>query len=115
VPDTDGDGIPDPSDNCPFVSNATQVNSDALPAGDACQCADLNEDGVVDDLDVGLARAHVVGKGPPLSAPALARCNMIEPSAGVAGCDIADVFLLRRAAAGHQATAGTLCEIYGAP
>jgi hypothetical protein len=40
---------------------------------------------------------------------------MIEPSAGVAECDIADVFLLRRAAAGHQATAGTLCEIYGAP
>jgi hypothetical protein len=68
---------------------------------------------VVDDLDVGLARGHVVGASPPLSAPALARCNLIEPSANEANCDVADVFVLRRLAAGHQSSAGTLCEAYG--
>jgi len=34
--DTDGDGVPDPLDNCPSVPNASQTNSDADQLGDAC-------------------------------------------------------------------------------
>jgi uncharacterized repeat protein (TIGR01451 family) len=34
--DTDGDGVPDRFDNCPFVSNPTQSNADGDPRGDAC-------------------------------------------------------------------------------
>jgi hypothetical protein len=34
--DTDGDGIPDTSDNCPDVANADQTNSDDDELGDAC-------------------------------------------------------------------------------
>jgi hypothetical protein len=113
LPDTDSDGIPDVADNCPFVPNEFQENEDSLPAGDACQCGDLNEDGVVDSLDEDLARGHVVGKTvPPFN---LDRCNMIEPSGGAAECDVADVFVLRRVVAGAQPTAGTLCTIYAAP
>ena len=35
-PDTDGDGRPDSSDNCPTVSNANQANADGDSRGDAC-------------------------------------------------------------------------------
>jgi uncharacterized repeat protein (TIGR01451 family) len=34
--DTDADGVPDRSDNCPSVSNPTQSNADGDPLGDAC-------------------------------------------------------------------------------
>jgi hypothetical protein len=36
VTDTDGDGIPDSSDNCPTVSNPNQANADGDSLGDAC-------------------------------------------------------------------------------
>jgi PKD domain/Thrombospondin type 3 repeat len=36
VIDTDGDGVPDSSDNCPSVANPGQANSDADGLGDAC-------------------------------------------------------------------------------
>ena len=34
--DDDGDGVADASDNCPLVANADQANSNASPAGNAC-------------------------------------------------------------------------------
>ncbi len=34
--DSDGDGVPDVSDNCPTVSNPTQTNSDSDTLGNAC-------------------------------------------------------------------------------
>lgn len=37
VLDTDGDGVPDPSDNCPQVANADQRDCDADATGDACE------------------------------------------------------------------------------
>ena len=36
LPDTDGDGITDASDNCPSVANVSQTNSDSDVLGDAC-------------------------------------------------------------------------------
>ena len=63
--DTDGDGVPDESDNCPAVSNAGQSDRDFDTLGDACdplpdyQCfptgpevhdgTDNNCDGVIDE------------------------------------------------------------------
>ena len=40
--DTDSDGIPDHSDNCPTVSNPSQTDTDQDTEGDAC---DLDDDG----------------------------------------------------------------------
>jgi hypothetical protein len=52
-PDTDGDGIPDASDNCPTVPNPGQVNSDGDTYGDACDnCQTVtNQDQLDSDSD----------------------------------------------------------------
>lgn len=60
IPDSDNDGIPDPVDNCPDISNSDQTDSDHDGFGDACDnCPnhenqaqnDVNQDGVGDACD----------------------------------------------------------------
>ena len=48
--DSDGDGVPDPDDNCPTVSNPSQADNDLDGVGDACD-PDDDDDGVGDDSD----------------------------------------------------------------
>ncbi len=48
--DTDGDGVADPSDNCPAVANPDQANTDGDTMGNACDDDDDN-DTVVDSSD----------------------------------------------------------------
>ena len=48
--DTDNDGVPDVSDNCPLTSNSDQANNDDDSEGDACDDDDDN-DGVNDSED----------------------------------------------------------------
>ena len=47
APDGDADGVIDSLDNCPTVSNASQLNTDADGQGDACDTDDDN-DGLTD-------------------------------------------------------------------
>ncbi|HBG59943.1 MAG TPA: FG-GAP-like repeat-containing protein [Anaerolineaceae bacterium] len=50
-PDDDNDGVLDEADNCPFVANPDQLNSDADTYGDACDPLldqDTDGDGIVD-------------------------------------------------------------------
>lgn len=49
--DSDADGVPDVTDNCSQVSNASQVDTDADLLGNACD-ADFNNDGVINFLDL---------------------------------------------------------------
>ncbi len=51
--DSDGDGVPDTSDNCPNVSNPNQEDSNGNGIGDACESSnnDADGDGVEDDVD----------------------------------------------------------------
>ena len=44
LPDGDDDGVPDSEDNCPTISNPSQVNSDDDLLGDACDDDDDNDD-----------------------------------------------------------------------
>jgi YD repeat-containing protein len=50
TPDTDNDGIGDPTDNCPLDANASQRDLDGDGHGDACD-EDVDNDAVPDDLD----------------------------------------------------------------
>ncbi|MBI3965182.1 MAG: thrombospondin type 3 repeat-containing protein [Chloroflexi bacterium] len=50
VRDGDGDGVPDPRDNCPAVANADQKNNDGDSLGDVCDPDDDN-DGTPDSTD----------------------------------------------------------------
>jgi alpha-tubulin suppressor-like RCC1 family protein len=45
--DTDGDGIPNITDNCPNVKNPTQADCDGNGVGDACEL-DCNRNGIAD-------------------------------------------------------------------
>jgi len=49
IPDDDEDGIPNEVDNCPFVPNPEQEDTDGNGIGDACQ--DVDGDGILDILD----------------------------------------------------------------
>jgi hypothetical protein len=97
-------------DNCPFVPNSSQTNSDSLPAGDACQCGDVNNDFIVDGLDVQIARENLVGA--TLSGDFdLGRCDMT----GTAECGVDDIFIIDRMAQGLPVGLQNACDAYSAP
>jgi YVTN family beta-propeller protein len=124
-PDHDDDGVCDGGsaldgtctagpDNCPFIWTAgqDQANSDALPAGDVCQCGDVDNDGQVTAADAIIAREHLVGA--TLSGPfVVERCNVIGPSdGGASDCDVADIYVLQRFLAGESVTVENGCRAY---
>ncbi len=49
--DTDGDGVADIADNCPFHPNPTQTDTDGDALGNACD-ADDDNDGVPDSFEI---------------------------------------------------------------
>jgi hypothetical protein len=49
--DSDGDGVPDLYDNCPYTANPDQKDSVGNGIGDACRCGDVNNDGLVNIAD----------------------------------------------------------------
>lgn len=48
-PDRDGDGIPDPNDNCPDVFNPDQLDSNGDGIGDACESSATGGDNTAGD------------------------------------------------------------------
>jgi hypothetical protein len=112
VPDGDGDGFCDTEDNCPFVYNVGQTNSDFLPAGDACQCGDIDGDSRVYPSDLALARAHLMGK---TITGDITYCNVVgdyAPAEDGSDCDVADIYALSRYIAGETVTLGNVCKPY---
>jgi len=97
--DADGDGVADAADNCAFQANPSQsddggVGSSSPPdgIGDACQCGDVNGDGLVTTSDLALyQRALLQPPAATIARPEL--CNV----GGSASCTIADVAILGRA------------------
>ena len=75
VAGTDGDGVPDGSDNCPLTPNGSaelsdQVDTDLDGIGNACD-ADYNQDGLATTSDYGpLLSVIIEGEG-PLAGPEL--------------------------------------------
>jgi len=50
--DLDGDGIPNATDNCPFIANPTQADCDGNGVGDACEELDCNQNGLADVCEI---------------------------------------------------------------
>jgi CSLREA domain-containing protein len=96
--DGDGDGTPDPIDNCPELPNdqsdVAGLGSGSAPdgIGDACQCGDGDDDGTVADSDAAALRAQLAGAA-ALSPAGLSKCSVI----GGPDCDVADWVALARA------------------
>ena len=122
-PDHDGDGVCDGDgtgggacsagpDNCPFVDNPRQTNSEAHAAGDACQCGDVNGDLAVDALDTRIAREKLVNA--TLSGPFdAARCDFTGAAGSV--CEVDDLFVLERLVRGAPITLENACPAYLGP
>lgn len=98
--DSDLDGIQSFRDNCPFAFNQTQTDSGGIDdatadgIGDACQCGDVDDDGIVDLLDVVAYRAALADPvGDALSPAGVSKCSVID-SAGP--CEILDVSVTQR-------------------
>ncbi len=58
LPDTDGDGVSDPSDNCTLKPNPTQCDSDGDGFGNHCD-GDLNNDSVTNSQDTTIFRTQL--------------------------------------------------------
>ncbi len=111
--DADGDGVRDSLDNCAFVPNPTQANSDAFAAGDACQCGDVDVSGAADAADVTLLRAALLeGPPPALGTAGANRCPVLAPATD---CDIVDSTVLRRALAAEPPGISQVCPAQFAP
>ena len=72
APDTDGDGVADPFDNCPRRANAAQADNDGDEVGDECDLCDLTDpdsdlDGLPDCADV--SGQHLESRGRPAECP----------------------------------------------
>ena len=50
VPDIDGDGTRDDTDNCPYLSNMGQADTNSNGVGNACEAAPVADDQTVDTL-----------------------------------------------------------------
>jgi hypothetical protein len=107
--DHDGDGDLDGADNCPFVVNASQANGDDLPAGDACQCGNVDATDGITGADYQLAREAVVKTPGGSFDPDLCDVN------GDAACDVEDLAILQRVLDKQSASVQNDCNGYGAP
>lgn len=98
--DFDSDGVPDDRDNCRLAVNPDQVDADRDGVGDACECGDVNGDGLVNTTDARLIERCTAGA---FECPAL--CDVT----GEGQCNRGDAQRIQRYAVGMLAKPELLC------
>jgi hypothetical protein len=107
ITDSDGDGVGDQTDNCPHKQNPFQEDSDESGIGDACQCGDVNGDGLANITDALTIARGLVGS----EDPNFDKCDVN----GDTFCNITDALTIARGQVG-SAPEDQDCPAYtGAP
>ena len=103
VADCDGDGVADAADNCPLVANPDQLDSGGVDTtepdgiGDACQCGDVTDNGIVNGQDANAIRRHALGSEPNPTFAVPGNCDV----SGNGSCNGQDANAVKRAALGQ--------------
>src|SRR5262249_4841329 len=79
--DTDGDGVPNCSDNCILDVNTAQTDTDRDGAGDACD-ADDDNDGVLDAVDCAPLDASAFAPAPEIGGLTFASSSVLTWTSG---------------------------------
>ncbi|MCG8314082.1 MAG: dockerin type I domain-containing protein [Pseudomonadales bacterium] len=99
IADDDGDGVSNEMDNCPTIANPDQADSGGLDSavadgvGDACQCGEVNGDGLITGTDAVLIQRFLLGLPPAITSE---RCDV----SGDGLCTNTDAVLIQRALLG---------------
>lgn len=110
-PDSDHDGFLAPCDSCDFIANDQFDRGRVGPGGfdgigDACQCTEVTNDGIVNAADVLRVRQHLTGSS-PLGPTELARCSGIGAPAE---CTMRTVAVMTRAIGGGLPAVAQVCD-----
>ncbi len=111
--DMDGDLWPDELDNCPNRANLSQLDSGGVGLGsgpdgigDACQCGDVTDDGIVTSVDAIFVNRFALG----LAAPGFSVAGKCDVT-GDGVCNTIDAIFINRAALSLSAPSfGQNCE-----
>ena len=110
--DSDGDGVPDASDNCPRIANPTQADGGGFGTttpdgiGSACQCGDVNGDGKVDASDVAYVRSLITKVPQPADATVSRRCESPNDDGS---CSVVSWVRIAKGLSGASAAHGQTC------
>jgi hypothetical protein len=114
--DFDADAVPSPSDNCDLVANVAQTDTGGLGAGsmpdgigDACQCGDINNSGVVDSTDFVLLNRSSLGLSPYFSLPGMPGYAKCDVNASAPACSSTDGVVINRAVLNLAPGIGQYC------
>ncbi len=111
----DGDIFPNQCDNCDYAANDDQADHDGDGLGDACECGDVQPDGLLNTIDGQLLRDAFAARA---SLPRPEKCNVAGPLGpsdldmnGIPDdCNILDWVVLRRRLDGRYLISTQLCD-----
>jgi len=111
----DGDSVPASLDNCAFVRNRDQIDTDGNGYGDRCDCGDASGDGQVDIADAQLLQRCALGAF-GTNAAGTNNCPFaLCDATGDGRCDTADARVLQRVVLGQIDTRDLVCAQRFAP